>query len=243
MVKALNYGRMGNVLFQNACAIALAFRNGMEFTVPSETRDAYWNPLYLQHLVNPKWETYKQAVLINEHQHNYKPIEIKDEWHDLNIVLNGYWQSVKYFEDYFDEVLTLFNFKWYPIDKVALHIRRGDYAHLLNKHPPVSDEFYRDAMAMFPNKVFKIFSDDIPYCKNKFGNADNIEYSTNTNEVDDIVEMSCCENQIMSSSTFSLWGYFLNKNKSKIGVMPKLWFVEGYDLDTSDIVPPEIIRL
>lgn len=245
IVKALNYGRTGNSLFQNAAAISYALRHELEFTVPNETNDPVWNPLIVQHLVNPKWCQYLPFVQVNQsHGSGYSPIDFKEEWRNKNIILNGYWQSELYFKDYKKEVIDAFNFPWeYKKDVVSVHIRRGDYLKYVDKHPPVPVEWYEKAMKGFPGKKFKFYSDDIKYCLDHFGDRDDCEFSFGS-EMDDLTDMSGCESHICSSSTYALWGYFLNHNENKKAIFPKLWFMPGWDQWVVDnILPPEIIKL
>lgn len=245
MVRARFYGRCGNVLFQAATCIAYAMKHGLEFSVPSTTNSQYWNPLYLQHLVNKNWQEGREDVILNEqwHQHNELPFE--ESWRDKQIVLNGYFQTEKYFKDYRSEVLYLFDF---PYEKkegyVSCHVRRGDYLILKDKHPYYGKEWYEEAMKQFDGYKFKFFSDDIQWCRENFGGRSDCEFSTNSNEVDDLAEASCCEHQINSSSTFSWWIAWLNRNESKKIITPKEWFMPGFGgLNTDDIIPPEWIKL
>lgn len=245
MIGTRFYGRLGNVLFQAAHTIALALKNNQEFSFPNKTIDPYWHPLYLQHLVNHKWVQGREDVLINENGMAYQEIEWREEWKDKQVVLNGYWQTEKYFKEYKGEILYLFDF---PYEKkegiVSLHIRRGDYVNFRAKHPEVLPEWYFGAMEMFPGKLFKIFSDDMPYARKEFGHLDNCIFSTNSNEIEDMVEMSCCESNICSPSTFSWWGMWLNRNENKKVIFPKFWFAENWqNMDTSDIVPEWCIKL
>jgi len=250
MVGTRFYGRLGNVFFQAAHCIAFAMRNGTEFSMPNRTTDPYWNPLYLQHLVDPYYIQGKEDVLVNEKYHEFQEVQFLDEWRGKQVVLNGYWQSEKYFKDYRTLILDLFNFPWEQKKFVSIHIRRGDYLRLPDKHPPFSEEYMRCATSRFYMKghdCFKVFSDDIAWCKEYFKDphyaAMKIEFSTNTSEVDDITEMSHAVGHINSSSTFSWWGAWLNRNPDKIVFTPKLWFVENYPLNTSDIIPDSWIKI
>jgi len=245
MIGTRFYGRLGNVLFQAAHTIAIALKHGQEFSFPNRTDNKHWNPLYLQHLVNPNWVQGREDVLINENGMQYQSVEWKEEWKDKQVVLNGYWQSEKYFKDYRNEILYLFG---YPYEKkegiVSVHVRRGDYLQLRNKHPEVTKEWYENAMKQFEGYRFKFFSDEIAWCRKEFGNRTDCEFSTNTSEVQDLIDISCCEHNINSSSTFSWWGSWINKNENKIIITPKDWFTSGWmGMNTSDVIPETWVKL
>lgn len=245
IVKSLTYGRAGNFFFQLAASIAYAKEHGLEFTVNDTTSDPKWNPLYCQHLKNPNWNPNLPFIQIDQsHGEGYKPIPFEESWRDKNIILNGYWQSEKYFKDYKKEILEIFNFPWeHKQGIVSVHIRRGDYNLYVDKHSPVPIEWYEKAMKQFPGKKFKFYSDDIKYCLDHFGERDDCEFSFG-NEIEDLIDMSGCESHICSASTYALWGFFLNKHENKKAVIPKLWFMPGWDSwMTEDIVPEEIIKL
>lgn len=245
MVKALNYGRCGNALYQNAVAMAYALEHGLDFTVPDQTTSEKWNPLYLQHLVNPNWNPILPSIVIKEKHHHFAPIPFQESWRDKNIILDGYWQSYKFINAYRQEILDLFGFKWKMKNGwVSVHIRRGDYLELREKHPDVPTEWVLKAMSLFPNHKFIFFSDDILYCMGTYGHLKNVDFSENNNEIDDLIDASCCEHNICSSSTFSVWIHWLNRNPNKQGIFPEKWFSDGWcGLDTSDIVEPHCMKL
>ena len=245
MVKPRTYGRMGNFLFQAAAAMGYAWRHGMEFTLPSTTRDPLHNPIYLQHLVNPRWDDTLQQIVIDEKTHGYQELPWKEEWREKNIILNGYWQTEKYFKEFRDEVIEAMGYPWHPRDGlVSVHVRRGDYLRLTQKHPPVPVSWYEEAMRRFPGYAFRFFSDDIAWCKETFGHRSDVSFSEGNLEEQDLIEMSWCEHHICSASTFSWWGAWLNRNPQKRIIIPRLWFQPGYrKTDTKDIVPPEWERL
>lgn len=244
MIGTRFYGRMGNVLFQAAHTIAFALKNNQEFSFPNKTNDPFWNPIYLDHLVNPKWVQGKEDILINENGHEWQHIEYKKEWDDKQVVLNGYWQSWKYFDDFRKEILYLFD---YPYEKkdgiVAIHVRRGDYLLLKDKHPYYGKEWYENAMRQFDGYRFKFYSDDIKWCRDNFGDRSDCEFSTLDSIEGDLIDASCCEHSIISSSTFGWWIGWLNRNKDKRVIIPEKWFVDGYSLKTHDIVPPYFTKL
>lgn len=239
MVGTRFYGRLGNVYFQAAACVGYALQHNLEFSFPNITNSQVWNPLYLQHLVDPSWVQGRFDILVKEEGHGYKPLPFDESWRDKQILLDGYFQSEKYFKEYRSEILYLFG---HPYEKkegvVSCHVRRGDYLILKDKHPEITKEWYLEAMRQFPDYKFKFFSDDIAWCRQEFSERANCEFSTNSNEVDDLIEMSQCEHNICSSSTFAWWGMWLNRNENKRVIFPKLWFNPGYGgLNTDDIVP------
>ena len=248
-VRPLTFGRMGNFLFQAACAMAYAWRHRLEFSLPNTTNDAFGNPIYLQHLCQPEFNDNLPHVVVTEGKFTYQTLPFKEEWRHKNIILDGYWQTEKYFKEYRDRIITAFGYEWKPAPQlVSVHVRRGDYLTIKKngkfKHPPVPKEWLETAMALFPGYGFRFFSDDIGWCEQEFGSRNDCTFSKDKPIERDLVHMSWCAHQICSASTFSWWGAWLNQNPNKRVIMPKHWFSPGWGrLDTSDIVPPEWERI
>lgn len=252
MVSFVNQGRLGNFLFEAATTIGYALKHGLDFTVPPTTRNPKWDPVYFPHLVNPNYNPRLQQVKIFEKGHQYQDIPFDESWRNKNIILQGYWQSEKYFKDYRDEILKAFNLPWNPHNNVSIHVRRGDYLLYPEKHPVVPDEYYDEAIQRFYSfgyKDFYVFSDDIEYCKAYFQKHKiiynlRLHFSEGRTEIEDLAGISNCAHHISSSSTFGYWGAWLNQNPNKIVITPKLWFVEGHgNLNTNDIIPDTWIKI
>lgn len=245
MVGFTNAGRMGNWMFEAFTAAAYALKHDLEFTVPKQTNNPHHNPIYCLHLVNNKYNPNLDEIRLWENGHAYQELPFDESYRNKNIIIEGYRQSEKYFKEYRDELLCLFEFPYKKKSRyVSVHVRRGDYLVLREKHPEVTKEWYEKAMLLFPGYKFKFFSDDIAWCKDQFGGREDCEFSTNTNEYDDMVEGSCCEHQINSSSTFSWWIAWLNRNTNKIIYTPRDWFVPGWmNMDVSDIIPESWVKL
>lgn len=251
MVTFKNAGRCGNFMFQAASTIGYALRHKMPFTVPNRTNDNFHNPIYLKHLVNKDYDPSLPEVKIKEGPFCYQDLPFKEEWRDCNIVLDGYWQTEKYFKEFRKTILWLFDFFWEPqFGLVSIHVRRGDYLKLKYKHPfwangeEVAIEWIKKAMAQFPEHRFCFFSDDIAWCRKTFRNHSAVEFSEGKDIIGDMVDISCCVHHINSASTFAWWGAWLNRNLHKRVIVPPFWFTPGHgNLDTSDIVPEEWERL
>lgn len=240
MVRPKTYGRMGNFLFQAATAIGYALRHGMDYTLPSTTTSPKWNPLYLQHLVRPDWNPALPPVVLKERTHAYQELPFDESWRRHNVILDGYWQTEKYFAEFRPQVLEAFGYPWQLWQGfVSVHVRRGDYLQLTDKHPPVPKDWMERQMGLFQGFRYVFYSDDIEWCKQEFSSRNDCFFTEGKTEEQDLIEMSCCQHHICSASTFSWWGAYLNRNPDKRVIMPLEWFGPAYRkvTQTEDIVP------
>jgi hypothetical protein len=178
-----------------------------------------------------------------------------------NCFISGYWQSYLYFnkiktfidDEYkFPELINIQNRSIMKeiktVNSISLHIRRTDYINNNNNtegHIVCSVDYYLKAVAVLSNKVvepvFFIFSDDINWAKKNI----HLKYpckfiSNNTGKSSyiDMQLMSNCKHNIISNSSFSWWGAWLNKNPEKIVVAPKYWYTdENRNAKISDLIP------
>ncbi len=244
-------GRLGNKLFQAASTIGIATRNNMGYLFPECD---YYN--YLNGTI-PTADIQKlDSVEITEEGFHYSEINIPDR--ELNYNLNGYFQSVKYWEHCEDNIKKYFqpNFfiksqvrqKYGQIlenyDTVSIHVRRGDYIDLSHFHVNLSMDYYLNAMKTVFNKreyKFLIFSDDIEWCKKQTWNSHDILFIEGNSEIIDFHLMSSCTHNIIANSSFSWWAQYLNKNEDKMVVAPKEWFTKNVGHDTKDLYLPNWI--
>lgn len=111
-------------------------------------------------------------------------------------------------------------------NSVSIHVRRGDF---LKHNYCVNESYYSNAVSYIKNKLNNnyqlfVFSDDIEYCHQIFANEQNVVYINNNHGDKSYIDMqlmSKCKHNIISNSTFSFWGAFLNQNLNKIVVAPK----------------------
>jgi hypothetical protein len=205
MISCNLIGQQGNQMFTICATIAYALRNGFEYHIPAHTlKDRVWKPMFT-HLENPNWNPNLPTATVRENGHQYQelgtfgydPLWKKGEAEpnrDFNIIIDGYRQSLKYFEDYIPEVRKAFGFdkKDYPYklygksgesswmeNTCAIHVRRGDYLMYPDKHPCVTKDYIQEAITTLEDILFErtgvppkdngvkyvFFSDDIEWCK------------------------------------------------------------------------------
>ena len=71
--------------------------------------------------------------------------------------------------------------------------------------------------------VILVFSDDIKWCKENFI-GDNFIFVENEKDYIDLYLMSMCNHNIISNSSFSWWGAWLNQSKEKVVISPEKWY-------------------
>jgi hypothetical protein len=167
-----------------------------------------------------------------------------------NVLLDGYYQSEKYFREFDKDIKTLFSFPQsivgsvkekykFPLSKesCSIHVRRGDYVGQPQNHPTQGIGYYmKAAKKVGVDKIFLVFSDDIQWCKDNFPEMDNFIFIEGNKDYEDLFLMSKCTHNIICNSSFSWWAAWLNENPNKVVVAPKMWFGSAYaHFDTKDL--------
>ena len=149
------------------------------------------------------------------------------------------------------------NAEWLKIatntDSIGVHVRRGDYVSNkhANAHHGLASIDYYNAAAIYcstylKNPHFLVFSDDIAWCKQNLKFGDNVTYiegNTGPEAFEDIRIMSACKHNIIANSSFSWWGAWLNNNKDKIVIAPRIWFQDEKANRETEIIPSDWIRM
>jgi len=250
VVSARLMGGLGNLMFQVAAAYSVAIRDKKNMICDTKDMMTRHNPytFYVDNILrNVKFsDNLNSQKYIGEEGFHYVPIPHMEG----NVKLIGYFQSEKYFIEHKKEILDLFEIddktkdnltKKYgdvlSLNTCSIHVRRGDYIGLQNFHPVQPVSYYEEAVKIVgDDKHFLIFSDDINWCKENFFFLKNKTYSSNNLDYEDLYLMSMCKNNIISNSTFSWWGAWLNRNENKQVIIPSKWFGISYShLNTNDL--------
>lgn len=153
----------------------------------------------------------------------------------------GYFQSEDYFKDSSKEVKEQFSihesyknqfneiFSLLPQNKnyVVIHVRRGDYVDLnLAKEA----NYYHKAIQTIhsDNNFYIIISDDHSFINKEFDYLEN-KYISNHNEIIDFQFLVNAQTCILSNSSFSWWGAYLNTNINNKVLAPANWCGENLE--------------
>lgn len=229
-------GRIGNQLFQIFSTLGYAKKHRL---------NAYFNKSDIfKYLHNIEYSTdyqFQSSNILSEDKNiKYKEFKAYDD-----VILTGYLQSYKYFEN-----LDNTHFKFYNNEKFLenyrldydcfIHIRRGDYVTVSSLL--LSKQYYLDAIDFMKQtygvESFLIFTDDVDYCRREYSNIENVYITMGSNsDYLDLMMMSKLKYGILSNSSYSWWGAKLNSNNNIIKhiVAPLHWFNKN-EIDTDDLL-------
>ena len=177
-------GGLGNQIFQIFATISYAIKSKNRFQFLNLTtlgagsttvRYTFWEtffsnikPFLISELPQP-------IHVIRENGFPYNELPVR-EMGNQNVMIYGYFQSYKYFQENYDIIYRLLNIdkmKHELIDNlnlnsnymdlentVSMHFRIGDYKKLQDFHPLATYEYYESSLEYFkslhPNKYFNI---------------------------------------------------------------------------------------
>jgi hypothetical protein len=243
-------GGLGNQMFQISKALSEGYENGIEVVFrpssfipmhgnqPTKYLDNIYRNLTfkeidenLERISEPSWSFNETNIFY------YKSIEFY-----------GYYQSSKNFksqskkikdcflptQQFIDKIKHLYP-KIFGENSVSIHVRRGDYIGISETLPVVDKTYIDECLNQIGrySHIF-IFSNDKEWCKENL----NYKNSTVVEGLDDYEELwaiSLCNHNIMSNSSFSWWGSYLNINENKKIYCPSVWFGPKGEKNYQDI--------
>lgn len=258
-------GGLANMLIQMAAVKSMAIDNGTDCSFPNLGEQLKLINDEMVH--NPKIKHAFDYMLMFDKFNTVLPtsrlpvITFPFEYEKINLpegsfYVDGFFQSEKYFVHNRKELLEWFKIPEQIKEKIELkysellkqrttsiHVRRGDYLRFPNHHPVQTIEYYNKSIEYLKGDtdLFIVFSDDIEWCK-EYIKADNIIYVEDEKDYIEIYLMSLCDNNIISNSSFSWWGAWLNRNENKIVIGPKIWFGPEIQNNTNDILPEKWVK-
>ncbi|SOD18654.1 alpha-1,2-fucosyltransferase [Pedobacter xixiisoli] len=161
-------------------------------------------------------------------------------------LFEGFFQSEKYFETEKQALKNLLSikpkyiklFKQYVKQlvkektMVTIHVRRGDY---LTANWQLTSSYYHQAIAKIhhPNNFYVFITDDRDFVAKEFADI-TPQHISSASEIIDLQFLINADINILSNSSFSWWGAYLNKNNAQT-IAPALW------LGQSEVYPNSIL--
>ena len=182
-----------------------------------------------------------------------------------NILLDGYWQTEKYFSDITGILQREFFVKYQQdtqsqkvanqiksTESISLHVRRTDYVQntLTNQiHGTCDQDYYDRAVSYIGERVinphFFIFSDEPEWARSNLKlrfPMTVVDCNDASRNYEDLRLMSMCKHNVIANSSFSWWAAWLNPNSNKIVLAPQKWFNDN-TRNTKDLIPDQWIKL
>lgn len=237
-------------MFIYACAHSLAKKKKENYCLSTigdlhffklSKKDYKWNRVnYIMFKIMNKLKRYKFEHL-QDNREDYSE-KLAKETGD-NVWYYGYFQGEKYFYGNEKEVRSRFQLKLEhknafekvragsigDKEYVVVHIRLKDYKtfgpdYLKGPDLTLPLSYYhsliKQQLSADENKQFVFLSDTIDQVKGEFSYVNNAYFSTNS-VIEDLQFIMNAKTCILSSSTFSWWGAWLNENENKIIFVPE----------------------
>jgi hypothetical protein len=263
IVSATLYGGLGNQLFQIAATISFALKHSADFVFKYDKtlgkRPTYWTN-FLHKLLNKTSNNFESTEyqIVTEPEYNTAVSN--------RILLNGYFQSPLFFNNYNAQLFQLFDIESHQAcvtakyqiaeSSISVHFRRGDYKQLPGCHPILPDDYYAESIQYILTcdpTIGTIYY----YCEDE--DAADIErviaeftplfsglsWSRMKADADweELVCMSCSKHHVIANSSFSWWGAYFNMRPDKIVCYPAQWFGPLVSKDISEMFPEEWIKI
>ena len=277
-------GGLGNQLFQMFTTIAYGIRYSKKIifsytpTLTTGTiRSTYWED-FLQSIkpfttFNSK-HGFTNEMLLEFPQFRENGFEFNDipYFNNPQVMLFGYYQSYKYFENEKDSIFSMFRLRKqqenikeeFPvldtddIHQISMHFRLGDYKNIQDCYVLMPYEYYEKSLETILHQrnhekyvVFyfcqmednEVVSTIIQKLKSRFANVDFMKMDDSIEDWKQLLIMSCCNDNIIANSTFSWWGAYFNDKSNKIVCYPSVWFGPRMPNNTVDLFPPSWTKI
>jgi len=210
MITCNNCGGLGNQMFIIFNALCYSIKHNIKLwllNIPvyrsNTDRYPYWDTIFSELkpiVIDDVPETIKNTPYFEYNEPHFHHKEIPHIEHE-NIILYGYFQSYKYFEEKFFEIYNLLkleqkkeavirkfrrffkieNIEEFFQNSISLHFRKGDYRAYPNIHPLTPDIYY-----------FRSFDYIINEINNREVNIQkiNVLYFHENNNINDIIEVN-----------------------------------------------------
>jgi hypothetical protein len=251
---------LGNQLFMIATAYAYSLRHNKNLVLANNIRSkyTYWNNILYKcngYLKNQSYKNIKSQQYYAERKFTYTNIPLVKK----NLYMKGFFQSELYFKDYEKEIRQLFELpvdlrtfvnqqfkKWLIFDNeivVAVHIRRGDYLKLSDKHTIQPISYFNEAKQTMLDTIggpirFMYFSDDTDWVRKMMDIRSKDIVVSGFKDYEDFALMQNCHHFIITNSTFSWWGAWLSKSFERYLKIPNNVMLKDIKVSEKFVIAP-----
>jgi len=239
MLNIGRYGRFANAAWQIAAVLGIAKKNNLEPVFP----------LWINHDHKERFGSNEDVEVYKYFVHQLPSIPEGIQWqperpvgwgyHDVvlgpgNWHISGHFQSWKYFDNSRDQIQHYFRMRDEPPlnDRIAIHYRARDYQENGDYHPRMPLSYYEEAMNLFPNGKFLVFSDESETAKQMFG--DRVEYAEG-DYIEDFRLLKTCSHFIVANSSYSAMAAVLGEHPEKRVIAPRPWFGKSAGINAEDL--------
>jgi hypothetical protein len=273
-------GGLGNQMFQYALCRRLSLENGVPLGVdlsflqrrdmgPGFTYRDYDLDMFSME-PNLSVPVGEKIFLINQPHFHYSADVVSVASRLLqagkHVMLDGYWQTPKYFGDFEANIKQDFQFRnkiddateQHVIDllglirstnSVMINIRRTDYLSN-NFHGVMGSDYFEHGAKLIAKRVenpkYFVFSDDYEWClaNLKIKDAVFVDSSYSGKKYEYKFQlMKECKHFVISNSTFAWWPAWLScSSPDKQVIAPSRWFADS-NINTNDLIPSDWIRI
>jgi len=251
---------LGNQLFMIATAYAYSLRHNKNLVLASSIRAKYkyWNTILYKcnkFLKNQSYKTIRAQQYYSERKFTHTKIPPTKK----SLFMRGFFQSELYFKDYENEIRQLFELpidlrkfvkeqfkKWHIFDNeiiVAVHIRRGDYLKLSDKHTIQPISYFNDARQLMTETIggplrFMYFSDDTEWVRKMIDMQSKDIIVSGFKDYEDFALMQNCHHFIVTNSTFSWWAAWLSKSFERYFTIPNNIMLNEIKIKEKFVISP-----
>lgn len=273
-------GGLGNQIFQIFATISYAIKSKNQFKFlnlatlgggSTTMRYTFWETFFVNLKPFLIAELPQNIHVIREQGFPYNALHIY-EMVNRNVVIFGYFQSYKYFQENYEIIYRMLNIDKmkndllgtidlssdYLENTVSMHFRIGDYKKVQEFHPLATYTYYENSLqhfnSIFPDKEFNILYfceetdiDDVLTIIHKLtAKFPLYKFQRGEKSLEDwqqMLLMSCCHHNIIANSSFSWWSAYLNSKQDKVVCYPSVWFGQSANNDTKDLCPSNWIKI
>jgi hypothetical protein len=273
-------GGLGNQLFQIFATISYGIKSTKQFKFldidyircesSTTLRYTFWNTFFSK--LKPFLITELPHVkTIREKEFSFNELSIYEIVNN-DIMIYGYFQSYKYFENFYSTICNIIGLNGmkndltqkmnltneYLENSISMHFRIGDYKKFQEFHPLATYDYYERSINYIKNinsdKKYNViyFCEDIDLndvlntvnkLQHQFLEYTFIRGDNSLADWEQMLLMSLCHHNIIANSSFSWWGAYFNSWNNKIVCYPSVWFGKDAKIDTKDLCPIEWIKI